>query len=379
MKDVTALPDLIIGDLRINPPIIQGGMGVRVSGARLASAVSNEGALGVVASVGTGEEWPDRSLTYAARSYVSLRDMLQHTKALTPNPIAVNIRMRDVVDSVDGSSRRSRDRDGTRHPDAPGSPCLRRGREAYRGDERVLGRADFAEAVRGTLQAADPVPGRRRPLADLVAGGVRGHRLSSHGPAAGQPAGAGRARSRGARLPHRGRLRVHRARRCRPPGGAPLGGLPGRAARPARPGVVGAAARSRRDRKGYSETTCDGPSRMTGSTAVTALGVRVLRTPIHAPQANAFCERLPGSLRRECLDYLISFGEDHLRKILRAWRLHYNRGRPHSHLGPGLPEPDAEVPAPPLTGHRPPRDARVVARSILGGLHHEHGLEKLAA
>ncbi len=91
MKDVTSLPDLIIGDLRINPPIIQGGMGVRVSGSRLASAVSNEGALGVVASVVTGEEWPDRSLSYAARSYVSLRDMLQQTKLLTPNPIAVNI------------------------------------------------------------------------------------------------------------------------------------------------------------------------------------------------------------------------------------------------------------------------------------------------
>jgi nitronate monooxygenase len=91
MAALTGLPDLVIGDLRINPPIIQGGMGVRVSGVRLASAVSNEGALGVVASVGTGEEWPDRSLSYAARSYVSLRDMLQRTKALTPNPIAVNI------------------------------------------------------------------------------------------------------------------------------------------------------------------------------------------------------------------------------------------------------------------------------------------------
>lgn len=91
MKDVTSLPDLVIGDLRINPPIIQGGMGVRVSGSRLASAVSNEGALGVVASVGTGEEWPDRSLSYPVRSYVSLRDMLQKTKSLTSNPIAVNI------------------------------------------------------------------------------------------------------------------------------------------------------------------------------------------------------------------------------------------------------------------------------------------------
>lgn len=91
MKNVTSLPDLIIGDLRINPPIIQGGMGVRISASHLASAVSNEGALGVVASVGTGEEWPDRTLNYAARSYVSLRDMLQKAKSLTPNPIAVNI------------------------------------------------------------------------------------------------------------------------------------------------------------------------------------------------------------------------------------------------------------------------------------------------
>jgi nitronate monooxygenase len=90
-KNATRLPDLVIGDLRINPPIIQGGMGVRVSGSRLASAVSNEGALGVFASVGTGEEWPDRTLNYVTRSYVSLRHMLRQTKSLTPNPIAVNI------------------------------------------------------------------------------------------------------------------------------------------------------------------------------------------------------------------------------------------------------------------------------------------------
>lgn len=113
--------------------------------------------------------------------------------------------------------------------------------------------------------------------------------------------------------------------------------------------------------------------------AVTAMGVRVLRTPAQAPQANASCERLLGTLRWECLDFPIPFGEDHLRRTLRVWQIHYNRGRPHSSLGPGLPEPDAEVPAPPITGHRLLRDARVVARSILGGLHHEHGLEKLAA
>jgi nitronate monooxygenase len=91
VKNSTSLPDLVIGDMTINPPIIQGGMGVRVSGPRLASAVSNEGALGVVAAVATGEEWPDRSLNFAARSYAGLRDMLRRTKSLTSNPIAVNI------------------------------------------------------------------------------------------------------------------------------------------------------------------------------------------------------------------------------------------------------------------------------------------------
>jgi putative transposase len=113
--------------------------------------------------------------------------------------------------------------------------------------------------------------------------------------------------------------------------------------------------------------------------AVMAMGVRVVRTPVQAPTANAFCERLLGSLRRECLDFLIPLSEEHLRRILRAWKMHYNRGRPHASLGPGLPESPAGLPAPPITGYRLPRDARVVARPILGGLHHEYEWEKLAA
>jgi len=85
------LPALRMGDVCIDPPIIQGGMGVRVSASRLASAVSREGALGVVASVGTGEEWPDRSVDYATRSYLSLREMLGETRSNTSNPVGVNI------------------------------------------------------------------------------------------------------------------------------------------------------------------------------------------------------------------------------------------------------------------------------------------------
>src|SRR5215471_11047245 len=68
-------------------------------------------------------------------------------------------------------------------------------------------------------------------------------------------------------------------------------------------------------------------------------GVQVLRTPVRAPKANSVCERLGGSLRRECLDFLIPFHQRHRHMTVRDWAIHYNRGRPHSALGPGLPEP----------------------------------------
>jgi putative transposase len=113
--------------------------------------------------------------------------------------------------------------------------------------------------------------------------------------------------------------------------------------------------------------------------AVVAMGVRVLRTPVQTPQTNAYCERLLGSLRRECLDFLIPLTENHLLRILKVWMTHYNRGRPHTSLGPGIPHPPAGLPVSPFIGHRLPSDSRVVARSILGGLHHEYGLEKEAA
>jgi transposase InsO family protein len=80
--------------------------------------------------------------------------------------------------------------------------------------------------------------------------------------------------------------------------------------------------------------------------SLTNLGVQVLRPPVRAPKANAVCERVGGSLRRECLDFLIPFHERHLQMTIRDWTMHYNRGRPHSSLGPGLPEPISD-PVPP--------------------------------
>jgi putative transposase len=109
------------------------------------------------------------------------------------------------------------------------------------------------------------------------------------------------------------------------------------------------------------------------------LDLEVLRTPYQSPQANSFCERLIGSARRECLDFMIPLSGAHLRQILKEWMTHYNRGRPHSSLGPGIPErvgPKVELQT---ERHRIPRDHRVVRTAILGGLHHEYRLEKVAA
>jgi putative transposase len=110
-----------------------------------------------------------------------------------------------------------------------------------------------------------------------------------------------------------------------------------------------------------------------------AFGLKVLRTPVQAPKANAYCERLMGTIRRECLDYVIPLSEMHLRKILREWVAHYNRGRPHASLGPGVPDPgNRPRPRPRIHGHELPADCPLRVRGVLGGLRHEYWLEEIA-
>jgi putative transposase len=112
-------------------------------------------------------------------------------------------------------------------------------------------------------------------------------------------------------------------------------------------------------------------------------GLKVLRTPVRAPQANAHCERLIGTLRRQCLDFVIPLNERHLRGTLQSYVAHYNnynKGRPHSSLGPGIPE---QTPSRALVlrrqRHRLPRDCQIRAEDILGGLHHEYWLKECVA
>jgi hypothetical protein len=105
--------------------------------------------------------------------------------------------------------------------------------------------------------------------------------------------------------------------------------------------------------------------------SIRALGIRVLKSAPRSPKMNAICERVIGTIRRECLDWLIPLSESHLRFILKSWIAHYNGGRPHMALGPGVPDPPATTKAirEPSSRHR-----RGESASVLGGLHHEYSL-----
>ncbi len=99
--------------------------------------------------------------------------------------------------------------------------------------------------------------------------------------------------------------------------------------------------------------------------ALAASGIKVLRTPVRAPRANAVCERFLGSVRRGCLDHLSILGERHLRRVLRAYVAYFNMARPHQGLG-------HRVPTPPGTATTRDAGGTIIALPVLGGLHHEY-------
>ena len=95
-------------------------------------------------------------------------------------------------------------------------------------------------------------------------------------------------------------------------------------------------------------------------------GIEVLRTPVQAPRANAICERLLGSVRRECLDHIMIINEAQLRRLLKEYISYFNHSRPHQGIDQRVPEPKESLGLPAgATG-------RVIAFPVLGGLHHEY-------
>jgi hypothetical protein len=100
-------------------------------------------------------------------------------------------------------------------------------------------------------------------------------------------------------------------------------------------------------------------------------GARVILTPLMAPRANAHCERLVGSCRRECLDWMLIVSERHLQAVLDVYRAHYNGERPHRSCGLRPPT----IRGDPLA----PEVGEVGRRIRLAGLLSEYYREAVAA
>ena len=91
-------------------------------------------------------------------------------------------------------------------------------------------------------------------------------------------------------------------------------------------------------------------------------GIEVVKTPVKNPSCNVYAERWVWSIKHECLNYFMVFGEEHLKYLVESYLDYYNRFRPHQGIGNVTIEP--LPPAPP--------DGEIESVSILGGLHHHY-------
>jgi putative transposase len=96
-------------------------------------------------------------------------------------------------------------------------------------------------------------------------------------------------------------------------------------------------------------------------------GTKVLLTPVRAPTANAYAERWVGTVRVECLDWLLIVGRRHLEQVLRVYVQPYNQHRPHRALGLEAPDPPAGLA---VIGED--ETGWVRRRDLLGGLLREY-------
>jgi hypothetical protein len=98
-------------------------------------------------------------------------------------------------------------------------------------------------------------------------------------------------------------------------------------------------------------------------------GIRVVRTPVRAPKANAIAERFVGTARRECLDWLLIANRRHAERVLRTYAAHYNGHRPHRSRDLAPPHPTA-----PNLRAVSDTQRTVQRRDRLGGLIHEYSI-----
>jgi putative transposase len=94
--------------------------------------------------------------------------------------------------------------------------------------------------------------------------------------------------------------------------------------------------------------------------------IKILKTPYHAPRANAICERFLGSVRRECLDHLLIVHERQLHRILKAYLEYFNQARPHQGIQQQIPEQEGP------SRSSPREHGKIISIPLLGGLHHDY-------
>ncbi len=94
-------------------------------------------------------------------------------------------------------------------------------------------------------------------------------------------------------------------------------------------------------------------------------GIRVIKTPVRSPRANAYADRWVRTVRTECLDKILNLGRGHLERVQREHAGHYNEQRPHRGIALG-------VPAPASTIKIPLRSVNVIRHDALGGLIHDY-------
>ena len=87
-------------------------------------------------------------------------------------------------------------------------------------------------------------------------------------------------------------------------------------------------------------------------------GIDVIRTPVRAPNANAYAERWVLTVREECLDHLLILNQAHLRRVLKAYTEYYNEARPHQGIGQRIPVPPEQSSCTGAVEHR----------KVLGGI-----------
>jgi putative transposase len=95
-------------------------------------------------------------------------------------------------------------------------------------------------------------------------------------------------------------------------------------------------------------------------------GIKLLKTPVHAPRANAICERFMRSVRQECLDHLLILQERQLQRVLNAYVSYFNQARPHQGIAQQIPERLRSVSSSQDAGNK------VIALPVMGGLHHDY-------